>query len=40
MEEHKSFDKDEMMGFNDEKKETKDQYIWSYIIRPVRKGFK
>ncbi len=37
MEEHKSYDKEKMLKKSEGEKQ--DKFIWSYIIRPVRKDF-
>ena len=38
-----TYDKEKMLNMkeqdNKEKKPKKEKFIWSYIIRPVRKGF-
>lgn len=33
-----SYDKEKMI-LGQEKKDKKERFIWSYIIKPVRKGF-
>jgi hypothetical protein len=38
MDEHKTYDKEKMLG-NQNKENKKERFIWSYIIKPVRKGF-
>lgn len=37
MDKHMTYDKEKMMNVNE--KDKKDKFIWSYIIRPVRKDF-
>ena len=44
MDKHKTYDKEKVLNVkNDdkeiEKKKKEDKFIWSYIIRPVRKDF-
>ena len=43
MDAHMSFDKEKMFENSDEnKKEEKkeERFVWSYVLRPERKGFK
>lgn len=37
MDEHKIYDKEKML--NDPKEQKKERFIWSYIIKPVRKDY-
>lgn len=37
MDEHKMYDKEKVLGVQN--KEKKERFIWSYIIKPVRKGY-
>lgn len=37
MDKHMTYDKEKMMNVNE--KDKKEKFIWSYIIRPVRKDF-
>jgi hypothetical protein len=38
MDEHKTYDKEKMLS-NNQNKDKKERFIWSYIIKPVRKGY-
>ena len=44
MDKHMTYDKEKMLNIDQSNEELKDhkkkdKFIWSYIIRPVRKGF-
>jgi hypothetical protein len=40
MDNHMTYDKEEMLKKDGDEESKDEKFVWSYVLRPVRKGFK